>query len=51
MYETIEENGRKTFVFEMPPVNRISVKTENYIKTTGPIYYSKNSHKKTNKRK
>lgn len=51
MYETIDEKGQKVFVFEMPPINRTSVKVENYINTIGPIYNSKNSHKKTNKRK
>jgi len=50
MYGTIDsETGRPVLVYEMSP--QAKMQPEFVFSATGPIYYSKNSHKRTNKRK
>ena len=50
MYETIGKDGRPVIIYELGP----EAVDKNYMMsalcTTGPIYESKNSHKKTNKK-
>jgi hypothetical protein len=49
MYETIDSSGKPVIIYEMTP--QAKMHTEFIPYTTGPVYYSKNSHKRTNKRK
>lgn len=52
MYETYDENGRHVLVYELLPQKDLATTVKiNLDNISSPIYQSKNSHKKTNKRK
>ena len=52
MYETIDLKGKRVIIYENCEYNQVKLKaTDNLINASGPIYDSKNSHKRTNKRK
>ncbi len=52
MYETIDSSGKPVIIYENCEFNQVKLKlTDNPLNASGPIYDSKNSHKKTNKRK
>ncbi len=52
MYETIDSSGNPVIIYENCEFNQVKLKEiDNIINTSGPIYDSKNSHKRTNKKK
>lgn len=52
MYETIDSSGKPVIIYENNNFNQVKLKLSDLlIKTSGPVYESKNSHKRTNKRK
>ena len=52
MYETIDSSGKPVVIYQVYEDIPVKEKLNDLpFKTSGPIYDSKNSHKRTNKRK